>query len=368
MKKLVLPILFVSFALSTNAQTVKKVILEDFTGTWCGWCPEGTVVLDGMEAANPTSLIPVASHNNDGLKITDGSAIQSGLSINSFPAGAVDRFKFPDQSKVSLSRNLWNSKFAARLATPAIASISFSNLVKTTTGYTAKVNVKFTSAPTAGTPVKLNVYILEDSISATGSLAQSNYSSSVQGGASPLTNWFHNNTLRSALGGAWGYSDFLNTVTVGTTYTKDITIELGTGWVAKHIKIVAFVAYDGATGATTEGKEIINAESVALKYFYPLAIDNVNLNMTEAKIYPNPAKADDILKLTFNLKKDSKVHLDILNILGQTVSQPYSSDEIQGTHTIQMSSKMIQNFVPGVYFARLTTDNGSVQTLKFIIK
>src|SRR5690606_16620374 len=108
MKKLILPILFVSFYVTTHAQTVKKVILEDFTGTWCGWCPEGTIVLEGMEAANPTSLIAVASHNNDGLKIADGSAIQSGLAISSFPAGAVDRLKFTDQSKVSLSRNLWN--------------------------------------------------------------------------------------------------------------------------------------------------------------------------------------------------------------------------------------------------------------------
>lgn len=368
MKKLFLPFIFVSFTLATNAQTVKKVILEDYTGTWCGWCPEGTVVIDGMVAANPTGFIPVASHNGDGLVISEGSAVQSGLSINSFPSGAIDRFKFNDQTKVAISRSYWTSKFSERVATPAIASVSFSNLVKTATGYTAKVNVKFSSAPTSGVPVKLNVYILEDSISASGSLNQSNYSSSVQGGASPLTNWFHNNTLRAALGGAWGYTDFLNTVAVGTTYTKDISITLGSGWVPKQIKVVAFVAYDGATGAATTGKEIINAESVDLKSFYPLGIGNVNQDFSEAKIYPNPANTNDILKLTFNLKKDSKVHLDILNILGQTVSTPYISDEIQGTHTIQMSSSMIRNFVPGLYFARLTTENGSTQTLKFMMK
>lgn len=38
---------------ATNAQTVKKVMLEDFTGTWCGWCPEGTVIVEQLQAANP---------------------------------------------------------------------------------------------------------------------------------------------------------------------------------------------------------------------------------------------------------------------------------------------------------------------------
>jgi thiol-disulfide isomerase/thioredoxin len=366
MKKLYLLSFLTLMSISSQAQ-VKKVILEDFTGTWCGWCPEGTVILEGLLAANPANFIPVASHNGDALEVAEGAAIDVALNVTGYPNGAVDRFQFPGQAKIPMSRGAWSNSVNTRLALSAIVSVSFENAVKTGANtYAAKVNVKFTSAPTAGVPLKMNVYILEDSIAATGAYDQDNYSANVQGGASPLTNWFHNGTLRDALGGVWGYASTIPAVpVVGTTYSENISFTVPANWVAKHINVVAFVAYDGTVAANQ--KEILNAEQYPLKYWYPTAVTNVNKNDFQVNVYPNPASMSSVIKSSFILKEDATVNMQILNSLGQIVSQPYSSFEIKGAHTIQWSAIENSSLTPGMYFVQLSTDKGERHVTKLIL-
>ena len=31
-----------------TAQTVQKVVIEEFTGAWCGYCPDGARILDDI--------------------------------------------------------------------------------------------------------------------------------------------------------------------------------------------------------------------------------------------------------------------------------------------------------------------------------
>lgn len=361
---------FAFFALLPNlgfSQTVKKVILEDFTGTWCGWCPEGTVIVEQLLAANPTNFIPVASHNGDALEIADGAAIDVGLNVTSYPNGAVDRFQFTGQTKIPMSRSAWSGSFNTRKALPAIVSVGFESPTVNGTTFTAKVNVKFTSAPVAGVPLKMNVYLTEDSIPATGANLQDNYSSAVQGGASPLTNWFHNATLRKALGGAWGFTTTIPaTPVVGTKYTESISFTLPAGWVKKNINVIAFVAYDGA--ATANKKEILNAEQYPLKYWYPTALKDIE-NSLQANVSPNPIRNNGFVKISYVLKEDAKVNMEIINAFGQVVFKPYNSFEVSGAHTIQWNPQESSSAVaPGIYFIRLSTDQGETQVSKLIIE
>jgi hypothetical protein len=370
MKNFLLPILATSLSFSAANAQVKKVILEDFTGTWCGWCPEGTVIVDNLLAAYPTTFIPVASHNGDALEIPDGAAVDVGLNVTSYPNGAVDRNKFPSQAKIPMSRSAWASSYATRAAMTAIVSVSFSDVKITGTTYSAKVNVKFTTAPNSGVPLKMNVYLTEDSIAATGSYAQSNFSSAVQSGASPLVGWYHNATLRQALGGAWGYTGVIPaTPVVGTTYSKDISFTIPTGWDAKHINVIAFVAYDGT--AASFQKEVLNAEQFPLKQWAKAASISENNSIEDLgmSVSPNPAKNNSFIKTTFTLKQDAKVTMQVLNSLGQVVSLPYSSFEIAGSHTIQWNAQEYSSAIaPGTYFIKVSTDKGGYSVSKLIIQ
>lgn len=370
MKKILYSLLMLSATanVATAQTTVKKVMLEDFTGTWCGWCPEGTVVIENLLAANPTTFIPVASHNGDALEVPDGAAIDAALLVTNYPNGSVDRYQITGQAKIPMSRSLWSSAFTDRKNMSAIVSVSFQNAIKTgPDSYSATVKVKFSSAPKAGIPLKMNVYLLEDSIAASGSYAQGNYSTAIQSGATPLANWFHNATLRKATGGAWGYATTIpaNPV-VGTEYSENITFTVPAAWVAKHINVVAFVAYDG-TVANNE-KEILNAEQYALKYWYPTAVNDVKENTLQTNVYPNPASLNSFIKFSFNLNADANVNMEVINTVGQVVSKPYSSFEIKGAHTIQWNSAENTAIVPGTYFVRISTDKGESQVTKIILE
>lgn len=46
----------------------KKVVLEEGTGTWCGWCPRGMVAMKLMKEKYPETSIGIAIHNGDKME------------------------------------------------------------------------------------------------------------------------------------------------------------------------------------------------------------------------------------------------------------------------------------------------------------
>ncbi len=380
MKKILLASLLMG-SIGAYAQTVKKVIVEDFTGLWCPHCPKGTVILDGLEASNPTNLIVIANHNYawnppsaDQLTTTDGKTLADGLGTDNvgYPCGAIDRKKFSGETAIPVGRGQWTTYFNQRKAISAIVSVSIANRVKMPDGsYEADIKVNFSAAPASGVPLKLQVYLLEDSIPSAGSIVQYNAVDGPKSGASPLTTtthkWYSNNTLRAAVGGAWGFSDAIPaTPVVGTTYTKHIkftipdasttpaTIPAG-GWKKDQVHIVAFVAYDGA--AASDKKEILNAEEVALKGFFPTGVNEIEANTAILSVYPNPASVNDVIKMEYNIMENSEVTMKVYNISGQLVAQPFKSQEVAGSHTLQWRASE-HNLPAGTYIMQLSTPNG----------
>lgn len=73
----------------------KKILLEEGTGTWCGWCPRGTVYMDSLWHDYPQGVSPVAVHNGDPMVNTvydDYIANE----IPGFPNVLIDRKKVFD--------------------------------------------------------------------------------------------------------------------------------------------------------------------------------------------------------------------------------------------------------------------------------
>lgn len=68
----------------------KNVVMEEFTGTWCGWCPRGMVAIEQLNKDFGNRFIGIAVHNNDPMAITEYSNIIE-TSVNGFPHGRIDR-------------------------------------------------------------------------------------------------------------------------------------------------------------------------------------------------------------------------------------------------------------------------------------
>ena len=48
-----------------------RPLVEEYTGTWCGWCPRGLVAMELMREKYPDDFVGVAYHNGDPMTIMD---------------------------------------------------------------------------------------------------------------------------------------------------------------------------------------------------------------------------------------------------------------------------------------------------------
>lgn len=330
-----------------NEKVTKKVILEDFTGEWCGWCPEGQIVAEDIKAAEPINFLPLANHNGDRFQIPEGAVVDSKLDITSYPGGAIDRTMMPGETEIGTNRGSWEGHVKNRLKTEAIASVGIANKTynPSTKEYKADINVRFVKGTDGFDPLNIQVYIVEDDII---SQKQHNYNSTL--GSDPLKDWHHMNVMRAALGGDWGFDGVIPDIAVaGATYTKTVTFKLDPSWNEENIKIYALVAYNGYSSAE---KEILNAEEASLKTFFTTGISNINNALAIERVYPNPANTNDVIKVEYNTTETALVTLKVLNVVGQVVATPYQSNDVAGSHTIQWRAADA-NLSSGIYTMQL---------------
>lgn len=71
---------------------VNKVVAEELTGSWCGWCVRGIVALDETKKAHPELFIAIAVHGNDFLESPEYTDYIAGLIGSSgYPNSVVNR-------------------------------------------------------------------------------------------------------------------------------------------------------------------------------------------------------------------------------------------------------------------------------------
>jgi len=68
---------------------VKRPIIEEYTGTWCGWCVRGLVAMEELADIYGDDLVGVAYHNSDPMEVMTSSSYPS--KVSGFPGAWVDR-------------------------------------------------------------------------------------------------------------------------------------------------------------------------------------------------------------------------------------------------------------------------------------
>jgi hypothetical protein len=240
---------------------IKHVVLEVHTGSWCGWCPDGTVRMDEVEES-VANVITVAVHNGDGMDIPDGNTI-SGTFIGGYPSGTVDRFRFDGQSGVEVSRNSWLTRVNERAGhiVPVEVSIVGSTFNEVTRELEVEVGAEFVGS--AAGDLRLNCWVVEDSVTGSGSdYDQANYLNSDSGhpffgAGNPIIGFEHNRVLRSMLGGPWGTAGIIPAmVAPGQTFSHIYTTTIPAGQNVAKMTVVGMVS---AYNADVNRREIINA-------------------------------------------------------------------------------------------------------------
>lgn len=103
---------------STNPEN-KKVILEEFTGIYCVYCPQGHAIAQGIKDANPGDVFLINIHtggyanpsgNDPDYRTAFGAAIAGQSGLVGYPAGTVNRHFFPGSTQgggTAQSRGTW---------------------------------------------------------------------------------------------------------------------------------------------------------------------------------------------------------------------------------------------------------------------
>ncbi len=74
----------------------QKVLVEDYTGVWCGYCPRVAYSIQQIEANDEfgDKMVPVAIHlydNNDPFTCADGIALKDAFNISGLPQGRINK-------------------------------------------------------------------------------------------------------------------------------------------------------------------------------------------------------------------------------------------------------------------------------------
>ena len=251
-KKLLLLLFFTAF--STYAQTIvsttpqkKKVILEEFTGVNCQYCPSGHTIANTIKNANPDDVFLINIHvgnfatpgtGQPDFRTSFGTAIANLSALTGYPAATVNRTAFTGLSQngttgTAMGRNNWtNAANQTRNQNSYVNVATTATIDVNTRLLTVFVEAYYTGAsPVASN--RLNVALLQ------------NNTLGPQSSGGLGDNYPHQHRLVHMLTGQWG--DTYTTTAAGTlvtrtyTYTipaayKSIPAELG------NFEIVAFVA------------------------------------------------------------------------------------------------------------------------------
>lgn len=247
------------FSLFTDAQ-VKRVLLEQYTGAWCGWCVDGSYIMDQIIEEHPDQVIGVKLHYGDSMQIETYSEIAAAFGISSFPSGSIDRKKF--SGKVPQSRSVWKSYCESQMAESPKVEVNVAyNIDETTRQLQVKVYANMLT--TVWDPLRFNVIITEDSVSGKGTgWDQHNYlyhragyeNNPYYNLPSTIVGYQHVKVVRAYLGGAFGVQGSLETpAKQGNVYTYDFSYTLPKNWKIEHLHIIGLVSVDAPAN-----KEVLN--------------------------------------------------------------------------------------------------------------
>ena len=202
----------------------RNVILEEFTGRGCGYCPDGHRIANELMAANPDRLWAINIHaggyaqtSYPNMITQDGNTIHGGFSIDGYPTGVVNRSTPNGQS-----RSAWAGIANQQMSQASECNIAGMAIVNPQTRMaTITVEVYYTGNSTVDQNY-LTVAMLQDSILG----SQSDYGSPSFNPTQWIGNQYvHTHILRDVISeSAWG--DPISPTTQGTLVTRTYSYQI----------------------------------------------------------------------------------------------------------------------------------------------
>lgn len=213
----------------------RKIVIEDYTGTWCGYCPRVAVAIDEIRAVtSDVSVVSIhkqSSAMSDPLHYDRTEELQARFNIpNSFPKAQINRTE-------SWINSFDPNQVLSQIGTDSDIAIGIKSELNGS-NLSVDVDVAFENGSANGD--KLVVYLLENKVIS----PQTNYFDQTPGHpyygmGNPIENYEHNDGMRYALSGLFG--DNIPETPAYQKYSKRYTFEVPSHYVGENLSFVVMV-------------------------------------------------------------------------------------------------------------------------------
>jgi hypothetical protein len=333
-----------------------NVVFEEATGTWCGWCPRGSVFMDSVSGEHPDAIL-IAVHNSDPMVVTAyDNGIGSFPGFSGYPSVLADRKEIIDPSEMFTGYDNHRNDFG--FADVGISSTYNSSTRDVDATVTANFAVDLSGS------YRIALVLTENNVTGTGSTWDQHNYYSFQTNNIPLTGAGHDwqaetdpvpaadmeydFVARAILGGFTGQTGSLPTsISAGTPYTYNFNYNVDASYDETQMRVIALLV-NVSSGEIMNGAQIQGlAGTTGVQE--PVQASTMNL-----ELFPNPTS--DLVNVAIRSEKSDDVVITLTDVLGKQIGLLYEGS-IHGLHNL---STDVSSLDAGMYVISVASKTGLV--------
>ena len=224
---------------------VRNVLIEDFQGTWCQFCPRVSWAIHLVEEQTD-DVVVIGIHENDEMDRVNFSPLANLINLTGYPTAMLDRmtpWNNPETENIDQVLNIAGTEAQLGLSVDSNKS-----------GNQVTGSVKVTFSQTYSQDLELVIYLLEDDLI----YDQINFYDNLYGGQNPIPNFEHDGVLSFLETNILG--EPISQTNAGFEYTRNFTIDIPSAIENdNNLKIAAFVI-DAETNDALNAREGVVGE------------------------------------------------------------------------------------------------------------
>ncbi len=339
----------------------KFLMMEKISALWCGWCPDGDLLLDTLHQEYP-NLLEVAVSHQDTLAYAASDSLGENYA-NGYPSAMFDRIKFEEEWNVGMARERWRERINDAMADVAPIAVTLDN---TFDPLTRQLTINMTSdfmVDMTG-DYRMNCYVVVKEL-VDPMYEQTNFFDVLEGHpyygqGNPIVDYVHKNVSIALLGGPWGQAGVIpNEIQYLDSFSTNFNFTVPEGLEMENLHIVGFVQkYD----QNKFERRLLNAAKQDVKLAGSTTSIADQQNKWALDLYPNPSQ--DFVHLDLSLVADMDIKIELLNPNGQVIDMIHDGWLAQGEQSMSLDLRS-KNLAAGIYMIRLSNDEG-VEYLRMV--
>ncbi len=318
-----------------------NVLVEQYTGTWCQYCPFGADSLAAVIGRLGNRVVRASWHDSDPMEITAWAAMNSFMSVTGFPTASISRITWPGNNAIPVSRGDWGN-FATFVVNNMRAPVGIDLIDKTynpaTKQLSFKVKVFFHQG--INSDLRLNVVMTENGLN----YEQVKYTST---GNIRLNPYYHQAVVRGI------YPD-VNGMPLSTSNTFATQSE-----VVKEFSFTSPHGMDDSTQIVVYVHKLNGTAPgpVQQAYSEPLMLGITDVEATPTATvfvlnqnYPNPFNPSTTI--SFAVPQRSDVTINLTDALGRSLGSIVNGSYEAGSHNVVFDASELPS---GNYFLTMTS-------------